>query len=228
MKCKEALKVNIRQTVAPGEHECCVADVRREPLDATAGIGQWSRVDKMDDPVRFAPAFVNDNGTVASAHGEVRAVVMQLQEMSNDRLFLVPERDNELVHSIEGVMLHYVPKDRLATDLYHWFRARVRFLGEPRPHSARQNRNLHSARQPLFRPHNPTPGKNLPRWPTALARIDATTGSKNGQEEDHTKPKASRKFIVTRMGLREPMLVENPDRDNRIPHVKAIPYRRKA
>src|SRR6266404_350176 len=150
MKCKEALQVNIRQTVAPGEHECCVADVRREPFNATAGIGQWSRVDKMDNPVRFAPPFVNYNGTVASAHGDVRAVVMQFQEISNDRLFLVAERDNELVHSIEGVMLHNVPKNRLAADLYHWFRTRVRFLGEPCSHSARQNRNLHSARQPLF------------------------------------------------------------------------------
>src|ERR1700758_3836967 len=102
----------------------------------------------MNDPVRFAPRFVDNNRAVASADGEVRAVMMQLQEIPNDSLFLVPERNDELVHSIDGVVLHNVPKDRLAADFYHWLRAGLGFFGEPRPHSAGQNCNLHQPTHP--------------------------------------------------------------------------------
>src|SRR6516165_8048601 len=102
----------------------------------------------MDDPVRFAAPFVHYNGAVASADGEVRAVMMQFQEISNDCLFLVPERNNELVYSIDGIVLHNVPKDRLAADLYHGLRAGVGFLGEARSHSAGQNCNLHQSIHP--------------------------------------------------------------------------------
>jgi hypothetical protein len=57
MEYEKVPKINIRQTVAPGEHECCVADVGCEPFDATAGIGHWPRVDKMDNPVRVRAAL---------------------------------------------------------------------------------------------------------------------------------------------------------------------------
>src|SRR5271156_807185 len=102
----------------------------------------------MDDPVRFTSRFVNYNRTIASADSKIRAVVMQLHKIPNDQLFCVSESDNELVYPIEGVMLHNVPKNRLAADLYHCFRTRVRFFGEPGSHSPRQNRDFHSACQP--------------------------------------------------------------------------------
>src|SRR5215831_8548269 len=69
MKCKEARQIDIRQTVAPSQHECRIADMGRQPLDAAAGFGEWSSVDEMDDPVRFAAPFVDYHRTVARADG---------------------------------------------------------------------------------------------------------------------------------------------------------------
>src|SRR5580704_5313978 len=105
----------------------------------------------MDDPVRLTPPFVNYNGTVARSDGEIRAVMIQFHKISNDGLFFVPKRYDEFVHVIEGVMLHNMPKNRPAADLYHWFRARIRFLGEPRSHSTCKNYYPHRVSQMFMR-----------------------------------------------------------------------------
>src|SRR6516165_7886644 len=98
----------------------------------------------MDNPVGSAPLIVNRDGTIASADSEIRAVVMQVQEISYNRFFFIAKCDDELVQPVRGVIFHDVPKDRFATDLYHRFWAVIGFLGEPCPHSTCENRNFHS------------------------------------------------------------------------------------
>src|SRR6516225_4744208 len=75
---------------------------------------------------------------------------MKVQEISYDHLFFVTECDDELVQPVRGVIFHDVPKDRFAADLYHRFRALIGFLSEPRSHSTRENRDLHSAPSAMF------------------------------------------------------------------------------
>src|SRR6516165_1370954 len=54
----------------------------------------------MDNPGRLALPIMNRNGTITGVYSKIRTVVIQIHEISYNRLFLVTERDDELVHSV--------------------------------------------------------------------------------------------------------------------------------
>src|SRR5579859_3058259 len=45
--------------------------------------------------------------------------VIVVQEVALDDLALIPQREDELLEAVVGVMLHEVPKEGMLADLYH-------------------------------------------------------------------------------------------------------------
>src|SRR3546814_10821907 len=71
----------------------------------------------MDRPVHLRLRPMERDRAVAGPHRQVTIMRMQFEEVTEDGLFLMPERDDELVHAVGFVMLHDMPDDRPSTDL---------------------------------------------------------------------------------------------------------------
>ena len=141
---EERVEVDVADAVAPRQQEGVVADPRREPLDATTGVGLGTGVDDRDAPV-LAPviAAVVDDLARPGPDRDVAGQAPVVDGPALDRLALVARGDDELVVTEAEVVAHDVPQDRPAADLHHRLRPDDRLLGEPAPESAGQDRCLH-------------------------------------------------------------------------------------
>src|SRR5229473_3129824 len=126
MEGEQLRQVDVRDAVAPCQHESAAAQIRPQPFDAAAGGRVGAGVDEMDGPVQVGVLVVKRNGAVARSYRQVPVKGMQIEKIADHRFFLVAERNGEFVHAIGVVVLHDVPDDRLAADLEHEFRHRDR------------------------------------------------------------------------------------------------------
>ena len=60
VEAKKRVEVDVRHAVAPGEHECLIAQMRLEAFDAAAGEGAVAGVDEIDGPIGLCVAVAKD------------------------------------------------------------------------------------------------------------------------------------------------------------------------
>src|SRR5215469_9322691 len=149
MELQQIGQVYVGDSVPPRQHEGTVAEMRRQPLDASAGVGLLPGVDEVDEPVLGAAVAVFAvavplHGAGLERHAQVGRERAVVGHVALDALALVTERDHELLKAVGRVMHHDVPEDRPAADLDHGLRPHDGFLREPGADAACENAYFHA------------------------------------------------------------------------------------
>jgi hypothetical protein len=109
-------------TVAVGEAESVfVVEVARDPLQTSAGHRAFAGVHQGDTP-RLGVPRMYFHGVTRYIERHIRHMEEVIGEILLDHVTLVPAADNEVVDSVMGILLHYVPEYWATTDLHHGFR----------------------------------------------------------------------------------------------------------
>jgi hypothetical protein len=83
------------------------------------------------------------HAVVSNVKGDFRHVQEIVGKVPLDDAAFVTAADNEVIHPVSGVNLHYVPEDRAATDLDHRFRHEMRFSGDGCTETACKDDSFH-------------------------------------------------------------------------------------
>ena len=96
VECEQIVEVDVRQSVAPGEHETLVTHTGLQALDPPAGLRFDPGVHQIDGPVQvmFPPAF---DHTGFGADGQVAIERAIVGHVLLDVFALVAERDTEIL-----------------------------------------------------------------------------------------------------------------------------------
>jgi len=76
--------------------------------------------------------FMVRNCICAHIDCHIRHMTVIISEIFFYNITFVPTKYNELIESIMRIDFHYVPENRLSTNLYHWFRFQGGFFGQAR------------------------------------------------------------------------------------------------
>ncbi len=127
VECDQAVDGQVAESVAVGEAERLVADKLLHTFQASARLGAIAGIDQRDLP-RFDVALMHFHPIILHVEGDVRHVQEVVGKVFLDDIALVAKANHELIDSIMGVQLHYMPKDRSASDLDHRLGAQVGFF----------------------------------------------------------------------------------------------------
>src|SRR6476620_407553 len=139
MKRQLPVDVDIAQAIAI----CCakrlVPHVRFHALETAASLRVLARVQ-----YRHAPWFrtsLMHFHCWSMRNAEIERYVRIVQRIVGDVLLnyvpLIPDADDEVVHSLRGVDLHDMPENRSAADLDHRLWAQIRFFAKSRAETTR-------------------------------------------------------------------------------------------
>src|ERR1700733_2601557 len=131
VKREQVVQVDVGYAITPGEHEGFIAQVRRKPLDAAAGLGLHAGINQVHIPVGDHTAVHLD---LAGFERNIQIPVQRaiVEHVLLDDFALVAERDRELVQAIVRVVHHDVPENWLAANFDHRFRLKFCLFCETR------------------------------------------------------------------------------------------------
>ena len=142
VETKEGGKVDVGHTVAVGEAELLIAQVRQHPPQPPARSRLLTGVDH-GYPPPLAAVAVNLDGAGRQIEGHVACVEVVVGEVLLDHVALVAGADDEVGDPLGGVDLHDVPEDRPPADLYHRLRSQGGLLGKSGAGAAGKDHSLH-------------------------------------------------------------------------------------
>ena len=79
----------------------------------------------------------------AKVDRQIGIVLEIIEEIFLDQIALVPAADDELIHAMRGVDLHYMPEDGLAANFNHRLGTQMRLLGNTGPEPPGKNNSFH-------------------------------------------------------------------------------------
>ena len=160
MEIEQFWYVDIAESIAIRHAKILVADVWRDPSDASAGVRCDARVDQCYPP-RLRILFVHLHLVLFHVEGDVGSVEEVVGEVLLDHVALVAEADHEVVDAAHRIELQNVPKNGLSAELNHGLRAHRGLFTDSSPSTAGQNHCFHAchpwgigvSRQPNRRRH---------------------------------------------------------------------------
>src|SRR5207248_11716695 len=143
VKAQQRAEVHIAHTVAVRQHERLALEPWLQPLHATSRQRLEAGVDEVHRPV-VGRGLVKVGASRRELNRDARFQAVVVEEEPLYLLALVAKRDDKLVESVAGVVLHDVPQDWVAADLHHRLGPDLGFLGQAGTQAARQDDDLHS------------------------------------------------------------------------------------
>src|ERR1700744_3518645 len=128
MKLEQIVQVDVRNAVAPGEHESLIAHVGSQPLDAAAGLRLHTGIDQVDGPVgNDSAAHFDFAGFERDAQIAVQRAIVQ--HVFLDHFTLVTQGDREFIEAMMRIVHHDVPENWLTANFDHRLRLNFSFFG---------------------------------------------------------------------------------------------------
>jgi hypothetical protein len=143
MEIEQLGKIDVRDAVAPGQHESAIAEIGRQALDPAAGQSVIAGVDKMNLPVGGRiPVIMRQDRPFIEIYRYVTCKMTIIDHVFLDIFALISKSYEKFWAEIPSIMRHYVPQYRPTAYFNHGLWLGLGLLGETAPDTAGQNRNF--------------------------------------------------------------------------------------